>query len=128
MPKGLDIRVDRKDSQLLVITLVGRVDSETYMDLDKGLRPILEMGSKKVLFDMAKCDYVASAGIRVFFDFMKKLQMKGAVMSMGNLQPQIKKVFEIVKALPLESVFTSMEEADAYLERMMDEELKKKRE
>jgi hypothetical protein len=37
---------------------------------------------------------------------------------MANLQPQIKKVIEIAQALPSESIFASIEEADAYFDAM----------
>ena len=35
-----------------------------------------------------------------------------------NLQPQIKKVFEIINAIPSMKIFTSMEELDEYLDIM----------
>jgi sigma-B regulation protein RsbU (phosphoserine phosphatase) len=78
-----------------------------------------------VLVDMTHCNYVSSAGISSFFDLRKKVQTRHGVLSFCNLQPQIKKVFEIVKALPLECIFSNTNEADAYLDRMMVEELKK---
>ena len=37
---------------------------------------------------------------------------------MVNLQPQIKKVFDIVKALPEQQIFTSIEEMDNYLKEI----------
>ena len=33
-------------------------------------------------------------------------------------QPQVRKVFDIVKAVPVNEVFTSTQELDAYLDRM----------
>jgi hypothetical protein len=41
------------------------------------------------------------------------------------LKPQIKRLFEIVNALPKETLFKSVEEADAYLYRMMNREIDK---
>jgi len=35
-----------------------------------------------------------------------------------NMQPAVQKVFDIVKALPLKSVFRSIEELDDYLDAM----------
>jgi sigma-B regulation protein RsbU (phosphoserine phosphatase) len=35
-----------------------------------------------------------------------------------NLQPQIQKVFDIIKALPSQQVFSNMKELDDYLDRM----------
>lgn len=39
-------------------------------------------------------------------------------MLVSNLQPQIQKVFDIVKAVPLNSIFSSTAEADSYLDLM----------
>jgi anti-anti-sigma factor len=121
-PLMLDIREDRG---VLIIAPVGRIDSETYTDLENDLNDAISRSPKKVMLDMEKCNYVSSAGIRVFFDFRKKLKAQKAAVSFFKLQPQIRKVFEIVKALPLECIFSSMKEADAYLDRVMAEELKK---
>jgi anti-sigma B factor antagonist len=37
---------------------------------------------------------------------------------MVNMQPAVQKVFDIVRALPLKSVFRSIEELDEYLDAM----------
>jgi len=124
----LYVRITPKDSLCISIAPEGKIDASTCMDFKKQIQPVLDEKSPKVLFDMAKCDYVSSAGIRVFFDFSKSLKDQGGVMSLCNFQPQIRKVFEIVRALPLESVFASTDEADAYLDRMMAEEIKKQSE
>jgi hypothetical protein len=50
---------------------------------------------------------------------------------MINLQPQVAKVFEIVKALPDFNIFTSAEEADEYLfniQKKMEEKEEEKKE
>jgi len=40
---------------------------------------------------------------------------------MTHLKPQIRKIFDILKALPVESVFESMQEVDNYLDAMQKE-------
>ena len=42
-----------------------------------------------------------------------------------NLQPQIQKVFEILKAIPTLKVFASIAELDTYLDNMQKAVLKK---
>jgi sigma-B regulation protein RsbU (phosphoserine phosphatase) len=42
-----------------------------------------------------------------------------------NPQPQVRKVFEIVKALPFETIFRNIEEADAYLSKIQRDETEK---
>ncbi len=125
MSKSLEIKMTPGGPGAVTVHVDGRVDGETCMEFDRLVKPLLEKRIARVLVDMGKCHYVSSAGIRSFFDLRKQVQSRQGVLSFANLQPQIKKVFEIVKALPLECVFSNVAEADAYLDRMMAEELKK---
>lgn len=125
MSKLLDIKLIPGGPGSMTVQVEGRVDGETCQEFDRMVRPLADKRITRVLIDMAKCHYVSSAGIRSFFDLRKSVQHRQGVVSFVKLQPQIKKVFEIVKALPLECVFSNVEEADAYLDRMMAEELKK---
>ena len=124
-PLRLIIRSNGPSSATLVVS--GRVDGETCAGFDRDVKPLTDKRVARLLIDMTDCHYVSSAGIRSFFDLRKKVQSCQGAVSFCNLQPQIKKVFEIVKALPLECVFSSTAEADAYLDRMMAEEIKKTR-
>jgi hypothetical protein len=55
---------------------------------------------------------------------MKDLKAQNGVLQMVNVQPQIKKVFDIAAALPPETVFASVAEADAYLDMMQKKVLR----
>lgn len=125
MAKPLDLKITQNGPSSLTLAVSGRVDGETSLEFDKLVKPLTEKKLTRLLIDMSKCNYVSSAGIRSFFDLRKKVQARQGVVSFVKLQPQIHKVFEIVKALPLECVFSNVAEADAYLDRMMAEELKK---
>jgi hypothetical protein len=45
----------------------------------------------------------------------------------ADLQPQIEKVFEIAAALPSETLFSSVAEADEYFDRMQKKVLEEQR-
>jgi hypothetical protein len=60
----------------------------------------------------------APAGVRVVFKAQKALKQQDGQFLMTNLQPQVKKVFEIIKALPTLKVFSSIQELDRYLDLM----------
>ncbi len=67
------------------------------------------------MFDLAQLKFISSAGLRVFSMARKQLKERGGQASFINMQPQIKEVFEIIKALPGVAVFASEAEFDAYL-------------
>jgi len=60
----------------------------------------------------------------VVFKAAKSLRSAGAQLALANRQPQIIKVFEIVKALPDLTVFESDAEMDEYLAAMQARERK----
>ena len=63
---------------------------------------------------------LSSAGLRVIFKAKKLMDANGGKFLMVNLQPQIKKVFEIIKALDGMNVFKDQAEMDEYLAAMQD--------
>ena len=67
---------------------------------------------------MQDLDYMSSAGVRVILKTREALKKKDGRLVFMNLQPQIKKVFEIINALPSVQVFKSIRELDEYLDVM----------
>jgi anti-anti-sigma regulatory factor len=57
-------------------------------------------------------------GIRVLVKAKKALQTRQAKPVFINLQPPIRKVFDILNAMPSLQVFASVAELDAYLDAM----------
>lgn len=86
---------------------------------------IIEKSPKGIVFDMKETDYMSSAGVRIVFKVQKEMKEKGGLFYITNLQPQIKKVFEIINALPSLQVFESIEELDQYLDVMQKKEMRK---
>ena len=100
----------------------GPIDSDTYVDFDGKIRPLLTAQAKGIVLDLADVDYISSAGLGVLFTVKKHLKQNGGDLLFCNLKPQIKRLFDIVNALPKETLFKSAEEADTYLYRMMNKE------
>jgi anti-anti-sigma factor len=71
------------------------------------------------VFDLAGLEYIGSAGIRVLVMTRKALEARGGGVAVANLQPTVRQVFEIVKALPSVDLFATDAELDAYLDAML---------
>ncbi len=121
----LEVKVHEVKPGSFTILPKGRIDSETTPEFQKQIKPVVDKKAKNVLLNMASVNYVSSAGLGAIFNLMKKLKENGGELLLCNLQPQIKKVFEIIKALPTTSIFASVDEADTYLSHMMQKELDK---
>ena len=111
---------DRPDT--FMVTPHGPIDSDTYLDFSDKVTPLLTKTVKAIVLDLANVDYISSAGLGVLFTMKKHLKQNGGDLLFINIKPQIKRIFEIVNALPKETLFKTTEEADAYLYRMMNKE------
>jgi len=122
---ALDIKVLKKKNFTYSVELKGSLDSETYQELESELGEIIGDKTTAVIFDMKGLTYISSIGVRVVFSTEKDLKRRGASFAMIGLQPQIKKVFDAMKILPIFNIFDDMEEADKYLDQIIKEEIEK---
>jgi anti-anti-sigma factor len=76
------------------------------------------MPPQSIIFDLKDLSYIGSAGVRVILAAKKALEVTGGDVILTNLQPQIRTVFDIIKAVPSLSIFESVEELDRYLDTM----------
>ena len=94
----------------------GRLDGTTVRQLEAALQPALSnTETKSIVLRMSELDFISSAGIRVLIETQNVLSTRGGRVLLLDLQPQILKVLEIIKALPGISVFRNIEEMDEYL-------------
>lgn len=103
---------------VMVISPIGAIDASTYTILEDKVDEALKESPDVIIFDMEFADYISSTGIRVLLKTKKTLKETNGKMVFMNLQPQIKKVFDILQAIPTLKVFASIQELDNYLDVM----------
>jgi anti-sigma B factor antagonist len=114
----LKVTVQDKGAGTYSVHPEGSIDTNTFMTLQAEVDAILGKSPKVIIFDMKDVNYVSSAGVGVVLMAEQTLKPGNGKVLMVNLQPQIKKVFDIVKALPDQQVFSSLEEMDRYLKEV----------
>jgi len=114
----LKVKTTIRGPGVYVISPIGSIDGNTHSILGERLDEILAEQPDVLIFDMEFADYLSSTGIRVLLKTKKALKETDSRMVFMNLQPQIQKVFNILKAIPSLKVFASMEELDKYLDVM----------
>ena len=115
---SLDIEILPAANGSQRVVLSGRLDTHTYEDLDEKLTPLLTRNLQSLVLDLAALEYISSAGIRSIFKARKALGGHGGKVLVVNPQAQIQKVFDVVKAVPMNEIFSSTAEVDAYLDAM----------
>ena len=117
---ALEIAITTEASTEKRITIAGSLDSLTAPDLQKFIAAEINESISTTIIDFKDLDFLSSAGLRVIFMTKKFMDNSGGKLLLVNLQPQIKKVFEIVQVLDHMSIFKDQDEMDAYLTAMQN--------
>jgi anti-sigma B factor antagonist len=119
----LEIEVATKSSGVKRISLAGSLDSDTAPQLQTSIDESMDDGLKTLILDMSNLEFLSSAGLRVIFSTNKVMGKRNGKFLIAKLQPQVRKVFEIIKALGSLDVFTDDNEIDEYLAAMQQKVL-----
>ena len=114
----LQIRIGPVQQGSQRVSLSGRLDTNSFDSLDAQLVPLLAGQIDSLVLDLAGLSYISSAGIRSILKARKAMAARQGKVLVVNPQPQIQKVFDVVKAVPMGDIFASVAEADAYLDAM----------
>ena len=90
----LEIR-ESTEAEILVLELVGRLDTKTSGALEKSVATHLGAGQRRFILDLAGMEYVSSAGLRIFLMLAKKVSGGKGSLALCGLIPQVKEVFDI---------------------------------
>lgn len=115
---SLDVAILEPASRQLRLVLKGQLDSATAATLEAALDGALRPDLQSLAFDLSALSFISSAGLRVFAKARRQMQAQGGRFFCVNPSPQVRKVFEIVKATPLNEIFASVQELDDYLQAM----------
>ncbi len=100
------------------LNLVGELDTDTAPQLRPVIEGLAGQPPSVLVLRLKDLDYISSAGLRCVFQMKKLMKEHGGRFVVSEPSPQVRKVFDIVKAVPVQSVFSSEAELDAYLDKM----------
>jgi sigma-B regulation protein RsbU (phosphoserine phosphatase) len=116
----LSLRTESASPARTTMHLHGRLDALTFAEFDSAAQvalPNIADGGTIVL-DLSALEYISSAGLRSIAKIRKSMRARHGHTLLLNPQPQVRKVFDIVKAVPVNEVFASAQELDGYLDRI----------
>jgi len=111
----LEVSIIRKANGVIILLPAGSINETTCSVLKKQIDSVMDEKISTLVLDMNGVGFMSSIGIGLINSTKNKLKAKNAEFAMINLQPAIKKVFEIMSLLPTFNVFESVEELDDYL-------------
>ena len=118
MSSQFKVTIEQKSKDAYIIYPSGSLNSNTFQIFEEKLGTILHDAPTLLVFDLDELDYLSSDGIRIILKTRDALKKNNGKITFMNLQPQIKKVFDIINALPSMQIFASIEELDEYLDVM----------
>lgn len=119
MPLKIEIEKnpDPKRAGVVVIKLIGSLDTATAPELDRELVACLAGPVNDLVFDLAGLKFVSSAGLRLFSVARKQIVARGGGrVSFINMQPQVQEVYAIVESLPGFALYKDIASLDRYLD------------
>ena len=82
--------------EIIVITMTGSLDTAAAIETEQTLKPITASEkAKDIVFECEELDYIASSGLRILLDVLKKTKAKGKTVTLRNVNDDIKNVFKI---------------------------------
>ena len=111
----LQVQVEENSPGVYTVRPEGSIDANTHGVLGSAVDALLAKSAKVIAFHMARVQFVSSAGIGVVVAAEKALRPRGGRVLLVDLTPPVKKVFDIVRALPAQQVFRNVAEMDRYL-------------
>lgn len=121
MPLEIEIHAEPHEGKR--ISLAGSLDTDTAPRLQDKIDQEIDSTVHMVIMDLKRLEFLSSAGLRVIFKTKKQMDSHHGRFMLLNLQPQVRKVFDIIKALEGMNVFKSQEEMDDYLTAMQNKVL-----
>ena len=106
----MEIRT-RRVNDVLVVDMVGRLDSRTSGPASTELNGIAQGGHGKLILNVAGLEYVSSAGLRAILVAAKLLQVHDGSLKICEANPTVTKVMEVSGMSSLLHLYATEQEA-----------------
>lgn len=114
---SLDLNLSH-DPRGTTLKITGQLDTDTAPQMAPVIAQLRQSPPNILILDLKDLTYISSAGLRCMFQMKKLVNAELGRLVISQPTPQVQKVFDIIKAVPVQSVFTSEVELDAYLDKM----------
>ena len=80
----------------IIVNMIGSLDTAAAIEAEQALKHITAKDvAKDIVFECQELEYIASSGLRILLDVLKKTKAKGHKVILRNLNDDIKNVFKI---------------------------------
>ena len=98
-----------------IFHLVGALDVNSYLVLEKKVRRILSLMPEVIIFDMEHVHYINCRGLQVLLRTIKQMKKLDGCVYLMNVQVQIIEMFEIMNGMIPQWIFADPQEMENHL-------------
>ncbi len=109
--KGIDVYVEEaaQNRGVSVLRVSGYVDTTTSPDLERRLQALLREKRYHVVVDLARVEYISSAGWGIFISEIREIREHGGDLKLAGMIPDVREVFDL---LEFENILQSYSDAE----------------
>ncbi len=107
-----DFTIDaREHNEIRVLDLKGYLDAHTAPQLESSFQRELESGRYKLVVNFRDLDYISSAGLGVFMQFIEEVRKHNGDIKLANMSKRVYNVFDLLGFPVLFEIFEDEKEA-----------------
>ena len=104
---------ERRQDEIIVLCPAGRIDNDTSPAFQERLLASVGMAGGSVLLDLARVEYISSAGLRALMMASKQAKATKGRIAVAALGPVVKEIFAISRFSYVVPVFDTLADAAA---------------
>jgi len=108
--EGLTINIEQH-GKVVVARCLGFIDSQTAPEIESAITGLIEKKQYKIIMDLAKIDYVSSAGWGIFVGYVRDLRKAGGDLKFVNMKHEVREIFELLDFTNILEYFGDIESA-----------------
>ena len=104
-----------------IVSLDGRLDLATGANLKEEIKKVCDKGATRIHLNLQKVEFINSSGLGALVSVMKQVRIKKGKLTLSNLAPYVREIFEITQLLNVFEIHETQQEALASTEKVAAE-------
>jgi anti-sigma B factor antagonist len=106
----MDITVSER-GDVSVLVLGGKLDLANAGELKGSVKSLLDQNKNMMHFNMLGVDFINSSGLGALVSMMKEVRVHKGRLTLSDLAPYVKEIFEITQLTSVFEIYSNEEEA-----------------
>lgn len=116
---------EKKKDDVTILSVDGKIDSNSSESFEKKLIELLEQKEKKLLLDFSLVDYISSAGLKAMLIAVKKAKNINAKLAISNPNENVANIINMAGFSAMMPYFSGLDDATSFLYEKYNEDAQK---